>query len=107
VAQPGMSYREFAERAPALPDRFRPQRYELMVHGAGLEDEGPIIYHPDQPLNPDDVYLQENMSLCFECYVGAVGGAFGVKLEDQVLLTADGAELLSTFPHDAKLLGTT
>ena len=45
------------------------------------------------------------MSLCFECYVGAPGGAFGVKLEDQVLLTATGAELLSTFPYDAALLG--
>jgi Xaa-Pro aminopeptidase len=105
VAKPGISYLEFAEQVPALPDRFHAQRYELLVHGAGLEDEGPIIYHPDQGLNPDDVYLQENMSLCFECYVGAPGGAFGVKLEDQVLLTAHGAELLSTFPHDAKLLG--
>jgi Xaa-Pro aminopeptidase len=31
--------------------------------------------------------------------------AFGVKLEDQVLLTANGAELLSAFPFDGRLLG--
>ena len=105
VAQPGMSYREFAEAAPDLPDPYRAQRYEMLVHGAGLEDEGPIIYYPDQCENPNDEYFQENMSLCFECYVGAPGGAFGVKLEDQVLLTANGAELLSTFPYDAALLG--
>jgi len=36
---------------------------------------------------------------------GAVGGPFGVKLEDQVLLTANGAELLSAFPFDGRLLG--
>ena len=105
VARPGISYQEFADAAPDLPERFHAQRYDIMVHGAGLEDEGPIIYYPGQSENPDDVYLQENMSLCFECYVGATGGACGVKLEDQVLLTAGGAELLSTYPHDAGLLG--
>ena len=41
VARPGLSYRDFAEAAPQLPERFRAQRYDLMVHGAGLEDEGP------------------------------------------------------------------
>jgi hypothetical protein len=45
------------------------------------------------------------MSLCFECYVGAVRRACGVKVEDQVLLTGGRAELLSTYPYDAALLG--
>ena len=31
-------------------------------------------------------------------YLQQIRGAFGVKLEDQVLLTSTGAELLSTFP---------
>jgi Xaa-Pro dipeptidase len=105
VARPGMSYREFAEAAPTLPERFQAQRYDIMVHGAGLEDEGPIIYYPGQDDNPDDEYLKENMVLCFECYVGAVGGPCGVKLEDQVLLTAEGTQMLSTYPYDARLLG--
>ena len=64
-----------------------------------------VIHYPGQHENPDDVYLQENMSLCLECYVGEVGGAFGVKLEDQVLLTAHGAQLLSTYPYHERLLG--
>ncbi len=105
VARAGMSYREFAEQAPKLPQRFEAQRYDIMVHGAGLEDEGPTIYYPGQDDNPDDMFLRENMALCFECYVGEVGGKFGVKLEDQVLLTASGCELLSTYPYDARLLG--
>ena len=105
VARAGMSYREFADRAPKLPERFEAQRYDIMVHGAGLEDEGPTIYYPGQDENPDDMFLREDMALCFECYVGEVGGRFGVKLEDQVLLTAGGCELLSTYPYDARLLG--
>jgi Xaa-Pro aminopeptidase len=76
-----------------------------MVHGAGLEDEGPTIYYPGQKPNLRDAHLQENMVLCFECYVGEVGGPCGVKLEDQVLITANGAQLLSTYPYDRRLLG--
>jgi Xaa-Pro aminopeptidase len=49
--------------------------------------------------------LQEGMVLCLECYAGEVGAPFGVKLEDQVLVTADGCELLSTYPFDPRLLG--
>jgi Xaa-Pro aminopeptidase len=101
----GISYREFAETVPALPERYHARRYDILVHGAGLEDEGPIIYYPGQDENPEDVFLQEGMSLCLECYVGEEGGPFGVKLEDQILIGPGGAELLSTFPFDAPLLG--
>ena len=45
------------------------------------------------------------MALCFECYIGEVGGHYGVKLEDQVLVTETGAEPLCTYPYDPVLLG--
>ena len=45
------------------------------------------------------------MALCLEVYVGEVGGHYGVKLEDQVLVTESGAELLCTYPYDRTLLG--
>ncbi|MGH3982261.1 MAG: hypothetical protein ACRDST_06140 [Pseudonocardiaceae bacterium] len=48
--------------------------------------------------------IRENMALCLECYAGKVGAPFGVKLEDQVVVMAEGAELLCTYPYDAKLL---
>jgi Xaa-Pro dipeptidase len=105
--RPGLSYDEFARIAsPVVPEKYRRQRYDLMAHGAGLEDEGPIIYYADQAANPADEFLRENMALCLESYVGAVGGTCGVKLEDQVLVTAQGAEPLSRFPFDERLLGT-
>jgi Xaa-Pro dipeptidase len=103
--RPGLSLREYAASVPAIPEKYRPLRYDLMVHGAGLEDEGPIIYYDGQGDNPDDEYIQENMALCCECYIGVAGGSCGVKLEDQLLVTAGGSELLCTYPYDSRLLG--
>jgi Xaa-Pro dipeptidase len=103
--RPGLSFREYAASVPAIPEKYLPLRYDLMVHGAGLEDEGPIIYYDGQGDNPEDEYIQENMALCLECYIGAVGGSCGVKLEDQLLVTAGGSELLCAYPYDSRLLG--
>ena len=44
------------------------------------------------------------MVWCLECYAGKEGAPYGVKLEDQVLLTRDGALPLMTYPFDARLL---
>jgi Xaa-Pro aminopeptidase len=44
------------------------------------------------------------MTICVESYIGEAGGCEGVKLEQQVLITEDGVELLSTFPFDEDLL---
>lgn len=102
--RPGLSFRQYAASVPAIPDKYLPLRYDLMVHGAGLEDEGPIIYHEGQGDNPEDEYIQENMALCLECYIGTAGGSCGVKLEDQLLVTPGGSELLCDYPYDSRLL---
>ena len=44
------------------------------------------------------------MVLSVESYVGADGGVEGVKLEEQVVITATGAERLSQFPFEDALL---
>lgn len=44
------------------------------------------------------------MTLCVESYIGAEGGTEGVKLEQQVLITETGVELLSRFPFEDDLL---
>ena len=44
------------------------------------------------------------MTVCIESYMGEVGGYEGVKLEQQVLVTETGCELLSTFPFEENLL---
>jgi len=91
-----------------LPEAYRAMRYPGMVHQAGLEDEGPGIPYVDDDRGPQrilpDRELKENMVLNLECYAGKVGAPCGVKLEDQVVVTATGCELLCTYPYDAKLL---
>ncbi len=44
------------------------------------------------------------MTLCVESYIGDEGGCDGVKLEQQVLVTETGQELLSLFPFEEDLL---
>jgi Xaa-Pro aminopeptidase len=109
LVRPGLTFAEFAEKAPRLPEAYRALRYPAMVHQAGLEDEGPGIPYPDDERGPRRIMpqreLKENMVLCLECYAGKEGAPFGVKLEDQVLVTRDGAALLCTYPYEAKLLG--
>ena len=51
-----------------------------------------------------DGVIEENMVLCVESYMGRVGGCNGVKLEEQVLVTASGVERLSSFPFEEALL---
>lgn len=44
------------------------------------------------------------MTLCVESYIGANGGGEGVKLEEQILITATGSRLLSLYPFDGRLM---
>ena len=48
--------------------------------------------------------LEAGMVICVESYVGAKGEREGVKLEQQVLLTNEGYDMLSSFPLEKELL---
>jgi Xaa-Pro dipeptidase len=100
----GVSFREFSERAFVLPERYRTNRYSTVVHGVGLCDEYPAIYYPEDAAESGyDGILEANMTICLESYVGEAGGPDGVKLEEQVLVTDTGAELLSSYPFEDSL----
>src|SRR5262245_7651234 len=102
--RPGMTCRDLAARAPRLPAKYMPQRYEVMIHGIGLEEESPSVAYPDDPQpNPDRV-LEANMVLVAELYCGEPHGRDGVKLGDQVVLTATGLEDLVPYPYCESLL---
>ena len=109
LMKPGMSFSDFARQAPALPEGYVNGRYGAMCHQAGLEDEGPGIPYPGDRRHGGksripNREIQENMVFCLECYAGKDGEAYGVKLEDQVLVTKDGALPLCTYPFEKKLL---
>lgn len=98
----GSSFEELGRRlAPLVPEEFRPQAYPFIAHGTGLVDEYPCVNFREH----HDGELEVGMVMSIESYVGSVGGAEGVKLEEQVVITPEGPELLSRAPFDERLLG--
>ena len=99
LLKPGISFREVSESAWKIPDEFLANRYGSLIHGVGLADEYPSFKHwVDFKEKGYDGIIEEGMALCVESYIGAVDGHEGVKLEEQVLITSDGAKKLSRYP---------
>jgi len=105
LLKPGVSFRELTEKGLRLPEEYRQQCYSVMMHGAGLCDEYPAIYYPEELESSGyDGIVEAGMVFCVEAYIGAVGGINGVKLEDQVVVTETGFEQMSKYPFEEKLL---
>jgi Xaa-Pro dipeptidase len=101
----GVSFKELAERIWWIAGDFSKLRYSKIVHGVGLGFEYPYIpYEEDWESYGYEGNLQNAMTLCVESYIGRAGGAEGVKLEQQILVTATGCELLTTFPFEREFL---
>jgi Xaa-Pro aminopeptidase len=105
LIRPGISFREFAERSWRIPDEFLANRYPMIVHGVGMGDEYPCIAHKmDWDAIGYDGMIEEAMTLCVESYIGREGGKEGVKLEEQVVVTASGCRVLSKSPFEDQLV---
>jgi Xaa-Pro dipeptidase len=105
VIKPGMTFHEYAEQAWDIPQKYFANRYYLSAHGCGMTGEYPYLYHrADFPAAGYDGVIEPGMTICVESYIGEEGGAEGVKLEEQVLISATGIELLSRFPFEDALL---
>ena len=106
MLKPGVTIPELTANAHVLADQFQAQKYGCLMHGVGLCDEWPLVEYPDQAVPGSfDYALEPGMVLCVEAALGAVGGDFSIKLEDQVLITEDGYENLTTYPFDDALMG--
>ena len=106
ILAPGIGYRELAERAWRIPERFLDRRYPSIIHGVGMHGETPLVaHHMDFERFSKDGVLEPGMVVSVESYIGEVGGADGVKLEEEVLITDTGIEKLSRYPFDEVLLG--
>ena len=82
-----------------MPEEFQPNRYGVIMHGVGLADEYPSIkHHMDYGKKGYDGVLEPGMTLCVESYMGSIHGGEGVKLEEQVLITENGYEMLTSYP---------
>ena len=104
LLRPGCSFREYREKAWQIPPRFHEQNYGTILHGVGLVDEWPAIGWDAADPYAQDGMLVPGMTVCVESYIGEVGGAQGIKLEQQLLITETGNELMSLFPLESSLL---
>jgi Xaa-Pro aminopeptidase len=105
ILRPGLSFRDYAEQAWDIPEEFHAHRYYLSAHGNGMTGEYPYLYHrSDYAEAGYDGEIVPGMTLCVESFIGRQGGADGVKLEQQVLITEAGVEVLSEFPFEDDLI---
>ena len=106
LLKPGLTIPELIEKSHRLPDKYQQLKYGCMMHGVGLCDEWPLVAYPDQAVTGAfDYAFEPGMTLCVEALISPEGGDFSIKLEDQVLITEDGFENLTKYPHDPRLLG--
>jgi Xaa-Pro aminopeptidase len=105
VLRPGLTFREYAEAAWDIPERYHAHRYYLSAHGCGMTGEYPYLYHRAYfPEAGYDGVLEPGMVICVESFIGEAEGGEGVKLEQQCLITETGVEVMSRFPFEAALL---
>ena len=105
VLKAGMSFRELSEKCWHIPDEFCTNRYPEIIHGVGLADEYPIVYHIDDfEVMKYEGIIEPGMTLCVESYIGSESGHEGVKLEEQVLVSDLGVERLSSYPFQLDIL---
>jgi Xaa-Pro dipeptidase len=68
-------------------------------HGLGLTlHDRPLISPVAKAAGLPPIKLKEGMVLALETYTGKKGGKHGVRLEENILVTADGYEILSRWP---------
>jgi Xaa-Pro aminopeptidase len=101
----GRSYRDIAANSWLLPEPYSSFQQPAIAHGIGLCNEYPLIMNLQWFDNDGfDGELEAGTVFCIESYVGAPGGHEGVKLEQQILVTDGGFELLSDLEFEDKLL---
>lgn len=104
LIEPGAAYRDIAEQAWRVPEEHQESRYYCIGHGLGVAGEFPNIPHarPDAPY-PLAGAVEPGMVICVESYIGSAAEGQGVKLEQQLLVTESGTELMSLIGFDQRL----
>ena len=103
--RPGRGFQEIAEGGWQLPDPYFERTNSALAHGIGLCNEYPLIVNRQfwEDAGVEGT-VEAGMVLCVESFAGAPGGREGVKLEQQILVTDSGPELLSRYPLEDSFL---
>ncbi|SMX50366.1 dimethylsulfonioproprionate lyase DddP [Maliponia aquimaris] len=106
MLRPGVNIEDLSRNTHVLRPEYQKGKYGCLMHGVGLCDEWPLVAYPDRMVEGAfDYALEPGMTLCVEVLVSPEGGDFSIKLEEQVLITEDGYENLTSYPFDARLMG--
>jgi Xaa-Pro aminopeptidase len=108
MLKPGVNIQDLSRNCHTLWPNLQAGKYGCLMHGVGLCDEWPLVAYPDKMVEGAfDYELEAGMVLCVEVLASPEGGDFSIKLEDQVLITEDGYENLTTYPFCPHLMGET
>jgi Xaa-Pro aminopeptidase len=108
MLRPGVNIQELSRNCHTLRPDLQDGKYGCLMHGVGLCDEWPLVAYPDKMVEGAfDYDLEPGMVLCVEVLASPKGGDYSIKLEDQVLITEDGYENLTTYPMCPHLMGET
>lgn len=108
LLQPGTHFDDLTFKSHTLAPVYQKQKYGVLMHGVGLCDEWPGICYPDGYTKGSfDYCVEPGMVFCVEALISPEGGDFSIKLEDQVLVTENGPDNITTYPFDRALMGET
>jgi Xaa-Pro dipeptidase len=106
LIHPGAAFADVARQAWPVPAEHRASRYYALGHGLGLSGEYPNLpFVTDGREYPLDDVFEPGMVFCVESYVGSEAAGEGVKLEEQLLITETGVEVMSHLPFCERLGG--
>jgi Xaa-Pro dipeptidase len=102
----GAAFADVARQAWPVPAEHQASRYYALGHGLGLSGEYPNLpFVSDGHEYPLDDVFEPGMVFCVESYVGSEAAGEGVKLEEQLLITETGVEVMSHLPFCERLGG--
>jgi len=102
---PGVAFEQVARSAWPVPEEYRTSRYYCVGHGLGMIGEYPNLpFHVEGVPYPLDDEFEPGMVFCVESYIGSPASGEGVKLEDQLLVTETGVEIMNDYPFEERLL---
>ena len=102
--KPGATNHDIASQWPDSPTYWGYETWEEVMpyavgHGLGLTlHDRPAISMIAKAAGMPPTPLQTGMTIALETYAGHKGGRHGVRLEENVLVTEDGYEILSLWP---------
>ena len=103
--RPGRSFEDYVKSMPEVPEAYREQWLPAILHGIGTDNVPPYV--PTRgygDFQMPEGEFEENMVVSVECYAGKTGAQDGVKLEDEIWISADGPVQICHYPYEKKLL---